>query len=264
MAVSVGRPRARWVRDIYMNSIRSLLKVMVASIAIATMAIPASAADEPQYMGKGLSYWLNVIRDRNEEMISLAFDAIRNLGPEARAAVPDLTQLVAAPFTPIQIGKDSHEVIASKIYEIALRAEAIDALTSIGESAAPATMPLVRWALTLHVMPGVMRNADDDELFIELVMMDAEQRMRVAGAVAQFGPDAALVIAALISAPDAEKRKLGVAILSQGALPIASELLRSRKCDERQLGFLILKDMGLVVAKPYLDQLKARMTCDAN
>jgi hypothetical protein len=219
----------------------------------------------PGYLNKPLSYWLSVIRNRDERMISLAFDAIRGLGPNAWAAVPDLTRLMAAPFTPIQIGKDTNEAIASKVYDIAVRTEAIDTLAVIGESASTATPALVGWALTPRiVVPDIMRNADDDELFIELVMMDTEQRMRVAGAIAEFGPDAATAIAALITSDDAEKRKLGVAILNQNALPVAAELLRSSKCEERALGFRIVNDMELGVAKPYLDELMRRLTCEAN
>ena len=125
-------------------------------------------------------------------------------------------------------------------------------------------MPLIRWALTPLVIPDLIRNPDNEELFIELVMMDTEQRLRVVGAISQFGPDASPIIAGLLSSPDAAKRKLGVAILREGALPIAVALLRSRHCDDRNLGLIILKDMDLVVAKPYLDWLQARIVCEAN
>src|SRR5205085_11434127 len=108
----------------------------------------------------------------------------------------------------------------------------------IGQSASPSTLTLIRWALTPRVTPAGMRNADNDELFIELVTMDAEQRMRVAGAVAGFGRETFPIVAALLSSPDAAKRKLAVAILSQDALPIAAALLRSDDCAERQLGLL--------------------------
>lgn len=224
----------------------------------------ASPADEPEYLGKKLSYWMIVIRERNEDMISLAFDAIRWLGPEAQAAVPDLTALIEAPFTPIRIGKDSQKTIASKVYDIEVRASAIDALASIGEAASSAALPLVRWALMPRVVPDLIRTPDDEKVFIEMVIMDTEQRMRVAGVIPEFGPDASSVIAGLLSSTDAEKRKLGVAILSEHALPIASELLRSPRCEERKLGFIILRDMDLVVSKPHLDWLQKTMVCNAN
>ncbi|OLD20558.1 MAG: hypothetical protein AUI91_06640 [Acidobacteria bacterium 13_1_40CM_3_56_11] len=235
----------------------------VVALVVATTTL-ASPVDEPQYLGRNLTSWMSVIRDRNQDMISLAFEAIRWLGPEARAAVPDLTALIEAPFTPIRIGKDSQKVIASKLYEIEVRAGAIDALASIGESASPAALSLVRWALMPHVVVENIRNMDDQELFIELAIMDTEQRMRVAGAIPEFGRDASPVIAGLLISPDAEERKLGVAILSEHALPIASKLLSSPKCDERQLGFIILRDMDLVVAKIYLDWLQKTIVCDAN
>src|SRR3954462_12109291 len=133
----------------------------------------------PAYLNKSLDYWLNIIRRRDERMISLAFDAIRNIGPAAGAAVPDLTDVVTAPFSPINIEKDSHQAIASKLYDIAVRTEAIDTLRLIGEAGSTATVPLLRWALARRVVPGLARNSDDDELFIELVMMDTEQRIHV-------------------------------------------------------------------------------------
>jgi hypothetical protein len=253
-----------------MKPMRQLLRTTITAIAITIMGAAASPAEDTysktiHSSNKPLNYWLTVLRNRDESLLPLAFPAIRSFGPNAAAAVPDLTRLVAAPFTPIVIGKDSHEELASKLYDIAIRTEAIDTLAVIGEAASTSTRSLVDWALTPRiVVPGIMRNTDDDELFIELVMMDTEQRMRVAGAVAGFGPDAAPAIAALISSHDAARRRLGVAILSQGALPIAAELLRSSNCDERALGFQIVKDMELVVAKPYLDELMQRIVCDSN
>jgi hypothetical protein len=248
-----------------MNSIRFLRVTAVAGIFFFLItANTLAAADQPVYLGKSLSYWIGVLRDRDEENISLAFDAINAFGPQAQAAVPELISIVAAPFSPIHVGKDSEKVIASKIVDIELRAGAIDALTSIGESAASATLPLVHWALTPRVIPEAVRTADDEELFIELVMMDTEQRMRITGAVSQFGAGASSTIAELLTASDSEKRKLGVAILNEGALPIAAELLRSQHCGDRELGLLILRDMDLVVPKSHLDWLQQRIICEAN
>jgi hypothetical protein len=185
---------------------------------------------------------------------------------DAWVAVPDLTRLITAPFAAIRVGLDSHEVIASKLYDIAVRAEAIDILRWIGEPGAPATAALIQWALTSRVAREPKRGLEEDnQLFIELVAMDAEQRMRVAGAVATFAPDAFPMVVRLLTSSDAAKRKLGVAILSQDALPVAAELLRSNVCEERETGLLILKDMDLVVPQPYLDELanQIRENCAA-
>jgi hypothetical protein len=43
---------------------------------------------------------------------------------------------------------DRDDVIAPKFSSIHLRADAIDALTAIGEAAASSTAPLIQWALT--------------------------------------------------------------------------------------------------------------------
>jgi hypothetical protein len=234
--------------------------------------LPAAKSDaqrgwvpsEPSYQGKTLSYWLRIIRNRNEEMMPLAFDAIRSFGPDAWAAVPELTRVVTAPFSPIQIGKDSEDRIADKVYDIEIRAEAMDALSFIGEEAAPATIPLIQWALTRRVLPATRANIDDDELFAELVTMDVEQRMRVAGVVAEFGPVVVPMVEKLLRSPEPEKRKLAVAILSADVLPIVADLLRSPDCDDKRLGIVILTDMELVVAKEYLIELKKMLVCDAN
>jgi hypothetical protein len=140
----------------------------------------------------------------------------------------------------------------------------MDALSFIGEEAAPATIPLIQWALTRRVLPATRANIDDDELFAELVTMDVEQRMRVAGVVAEFGPVVVPMVEKLLRSPEPEKRKLAVAILSADVLPIVADLLRSPDCDDKRLGIVILTDMELVVAKEYLIELKKMLVCDAN
>jgi hypothetical protein len=224
----------------------------------------ASPADEPEYFGKNLNYWINVLHDRDQEMISLAFDAIRASGPDAKAAVPDLIALLEVPFSPIDVGKDSQKVIASKLYDIEIRAGAVDTLASMGETASPATAAVIGWALTPRVIPQVIRNEEDQELYLELVMMDTEQRMRVAGAVNEFGIGGSYAIAKLLSSQDTEKRKFGVAILNEKALPIAADMLRSSHCEDRSLGLLMLQDMDLVVARSHLDGLRRLVICSAN
>jgi hypothetical protein len=224
----------------------------------------ASSPDELEYLGKPLSHWIKVIHDRDEESISLAFDAIAAFGPQAQAAVPELIALVSSPFSPIRVGKDSKKVIASKLYDIEVRAGAVDALTFIGEPAESAAGPLIQWALTPRVVAETVVDADEEQMFIELVVMDTEQRMQVAGAISRFGAGASSAIARSLSSSNSEKRKLAVAILNEGALAIASELLRSKHCEDRDLGLLILQDMDLVVAKAHIDWLRQRVLCSAN
>jgi hypothetical protein len=218
---------------------------------------------EPMYQGEPLSYWLRSIRDRDEKML-LAFDAIMGLGPDAWPAVEELTRIVGEPFTPVRIGLDRDDVIAPKLLSIHLRADAIDALTAIGEAAASSAAPLIQWALTVRVIPMNLDNVKDDELFVDLITLDVLERMRVAGAVARFGPAAAPAIVALLKSPDDEKRKLGVAILSENALPLAAQLLKSRHCEDRKRGIAILADMWPVVAKEHLTELRAALVCDAD
>jgi hypothetical protein len=250
--------------------IPTLLLAMTAAIA-APGAVEKASDDrdrlfqERTYLGKPITYWLQAIRERDQENLSNAFDAIYSLGPDAWVAVPDLTRVVAAPFDPIDINRDSKHLVAAKVYDIAVRSEAIEALGWIGEPAAPSTAILVQWALARRIVPAARRTGSDYELFIELVTMDAEQRMRVAGAVSRFGQKSFPMIAGLLSSSDPSRRKLGVAILSQDALPVAADLLRSEACNDRQLGLSVLKDMNVVVDSSYLDELaqQIRETCSA-
>jgi hypothetical protein len=222
----------------------------------------AEAQREPTSQGHPLSYWLKSIQDRDDKIV-LAFDAIRNLGPDASSAVEELTRIVVEPFTPVRIGIDGDDVVAPKLLSIYLRGEAIDALTAIGAAAASSSESLIQWALTVRVIPVNLDHLKDSRLFVDLVTLDVLERMRVAGAVARFGPDAAPAIAALLKSPDGERRKLGVAILSEDALPLAARLLKSRNCEDRKRGIAILADMWPIVAKEHIAELNAALGCDA-
>ena len=249
------------------SSIRALLTTVLLTLGIISSAYAAERSDDDRdrlfqertYQGKPLTFWLKALRTRDEDNISEAFNAIRSLGDDAWIAVPDLSRIVGAPFEPIAIGRDSMDKLASKLYDISIRSEAIDTLGWIGERAAPAAVALVKWALAERISMNIKRSPDNDEVFIELVAMDAEQRMRVAGAVAQLGHDTIPITANLLASSDASRRKLAIAILSQDALPVATDLLRSDICDDRQLGLQILKDMDLVVARPQIDELARRI-----
>ena len=90
---------------------------------------------QPKFDGKPLSDWIKAVHDRDEATMPLALDAIRIMGPSAKAAVPELTRLLSDPFRPIQLGKDSDTTIATKLDDIEVRSAAIDALASIGKAA---------------------------------------------------------------------------------------------------------------------------------
>src|SRR5689334_16397135 len=119
-------------------------------------------------MGRPLSYWIESLQNRNEEM-KLAFAAINSLGPDAESAVPELVQILTEPFTAIWVGTDTREQVARKISNIQLRADAIDALGAIGAPAAPSTPVLIQWALMVRVIPMNVTTRADEELYIDLV-----------------------------------------------------------------------------------------------
>jgi hypothetical protein len=250
-----------------------LLLAALAVIAFTPLTVSAAqrpsvalfrASDEPTYEGRSLSVWLKIIRDRHHDMIELAFDAIRRLGPQAGRAVPELAKIVSAPFTAIDIGNDSDDVVADKLYDIELRSEAIDALASIGEAAAPSTGAVIQWALTLRVAPQDGFTPAENELFLQLVALDAEYRLRVIAAVTAFGRPAGEALVRTLKSQNVEKRKMAVAILGLDALTLAAHLLRSADCEDKQLAVAILNDMEPVVARSYITQLRRGLVCEAN
>jgi hypothetical protein len=216
------------------------------------------AFQERTYRGKPITFWLKALRDKDKEQIASAFDAIRSLNDDAWIAVPELTGLLTAPFAPIRPATDSREVIASKILDILVRGQAVETLAWIGEPAAPATSGLVQWALTERVVSDRGKSGDDRKLFIELVAIDAEQRIRVAATVASFGAAASPAVAKLLTSFDEPKRRLAVAIIGPDALPIGIELLLSDACEDRELGLLVIKDMGIIIDPAHIDELTSQ------
>jgi len=218
---------------------------------------------DPVYDGRPLTQWLKSIQDRDKDMAD-AFDAIQGLGPLAWPAVPDLVRIVGAPFTPIQAGVDETDVVISKLDDIEVRAKAVDALASMGGAASASADVLIEWALTVRVVPGNLETVERQSLFIDLVASDILERMRVAGVVAEFGPGAASAVADLLASTNADRRKFGVAILSERALPVAADMLKSAKCENRELGFAMFADMWPVIAPAHLVQLKSILGCQGN
>src|SRR5262249_38377804 len=151
-------------------------------------------------------------------------------------------------------------VILSKTESIFRRADAIDGL-AIGDAAASAAGPVIQWALTVRVVPRNLANSADEKLYVDLLVIDVFERMRVAGAIAQFGSRAALPVTELLRSSDGEQRKLGVAILNEGVLPIAADYLKAPTCEDRKLGIALLIDMWPVVAREHILELKNLFWC---
>jgi hypothetical protein len=243
-----------------MRSIRKLAGVAVLISLIPLLSWSAEQRD-PIYMGKPLSYWIESLQKRDEEM-PLAFAAIRTLGPEAEKAIPELVGIVNEPFAAIWVGVDGREQISAKLSNIQVRAEAVEALGAIGPTAAAISPALIRWGLAVRVVPVEMATREDEELFVDLIAIDVLERMRVAGAVAMFGKSALVPVAVALASQNGDERKLAVAILSEHAAPIAASLLKSDNCESRKLGIAILTDMWPVISADHLKDLRSGFSCD--
>jgi hypothetical protein len=182
---------------------------------------------------------------------------------DASQVVPQIMQVISEPFDPIQVGIDNDDTIAFKLSDIECRAEAIEALRDIGEIAAISSGVLIDWALTVRVVAPPGPSLVWDRLFVDLITIDVLERMRVAGAIAEFGPAAVSFIVSALKSPDGERRKLAVTILNEKALIVSAVLLKSRNCDDRELGRAILWDMWPVVSRSHLSDLKNISICDA-
>lgn len=219
--------------------------------------------DDPISMGKPLSYWISVIRNRDNEGYERAFEAIFELGPKASPAVPELTAIIDAPFEPVRIGQDSPQEIRGKLIDIHIRAGAIDSLGSIGAAAASSAEPAIRWGLTARVIAPDAESARN-RLYIELVGVDVIERMRVAGVIARFGVGGAGAIQKLLDSPDGEKHKFAAAILNEAAVTIATELMQSPRCEQRRTGLSLLTGMWPVVSRDHLSMLHNALGCAEN
>jgi hypothetical protein len=228
---------------------------------LANTAAWAQTKNEPEYLGKPFSYWLRTVETRDTEQIENAFDAMIVFGPDASKAVPALTKIVSEPFAAIQLGSDSDREILLKVENIHLRSGAIDSLAAIGEAAAPSSRFLIEWALKTRVLPPETRTTSTDKIYVDLVAIDVLERMRVAGAVAQFGVGAAPAVQEALESSNPEERKLSVAILNAGALPIAVDLIKGGNCDNRALGLSIMIDMWPVVGVEHLKAMKQMFGC---
>ena len=243
--------------------IKNLILLMVLLVMGAT-GWASQDSNDPVSMGKPLSYWLKSIEERDWDNMDAAFKAIINLGSAAWQAVPQLTDIVGQPFTPIRINEDNAQTMTVKLADIQLRSDAIETLASIGEAAAPSTLTLINWGLTLRLAPTAAATPELDNFFIDLAIIDSMQRMRVAGAIQSFGRDAFPAVATLLRSPNPEGRKLAVAILGQNAPRVASVLSKAETCDERKLGIAMLVDMWPVVAREYLTIFKGMVSCAAS
>jgi hypothetical protein len=221
----------------------------------------ANTQDDPIALGHPLSYWLKSIRAREPRTAELAFNAIVELGPAARAAIPDLTEIVAEPFVPIRIGRDSRDDVLGKLRNIDLRAGAVDSLGAIGEAAASSAEPVIRWGLTMRVAAPTEHSRAADALLIEFVGIDVLERMRAAGAVARFGLDASDAIQNLVESDDNEKRKFAAAVLNEQAILVASHLMLQENCPDRRRGLSLLSALWPVVDRKHLEMLNEILEC---
>jgi HEAT repeat protein len=240
------------------------LALLVFTIAPALAEDTDQGRPESTYAGKPLSYWVKALRDRNEDQLLLALEAISFFGPAAQSAVPELIRIINDPFEPIRLGKDTDEVIVSKLVEIEIRAEAIAALAEIGEGAAPAAVPLIEWAARPRVVPAAKPSALNTDRFIDLALMDAEHRLHVILAIAFLGDAPVPALTELLRSPNAEKRKLAVTVLGEEAMWIAADLIRSGDCEEVALALTILEDLAPVISMSTLDEFKRMPVCMAN
>jgi hypothetical protein len=236
---------------------KNFIRLGIFSIVFA--GIPAYSADiEPDFHGQPLSYWVQVLRDRDDRM-DIAFAAIRQLGPGAAGALTELKRILNEPFTPIVVGSTRRDDLLAGLASIELRGKVVDAMGDIGDPASATA--LIKWALTPRIIAMGDLTDSQREIFIDLVGIDALERMRVVGVMAQFGSRADDVLTVMLQARDENARKLAVAILGERAMPVATDLLISRSCDDRQLGLALMGDMWSFIPRENIVAVESLTEC---
>src|SRR3954470_24658421 len=105
------------------GSMKNLTRLVILSITLA--GIPAYSADlVPDFQGKPFTYWVQVLRDRDDKM-DFAFASIRQLGPRAVGALPELKKILEEPFSPIVVGTIHRNDLLASLANIELRGKAV-------------------------------------------------------------------------------------------------------------------------------------------
>ncbi len=129
-----------------MNLTRLVRSVAILLLAFASTGM-ADEPKEPEFDGKPLSYWIKQLYADTADARMEAADAIAEMGPTARAAVPGLLYAfktahadvsTCAAMALAQIGREAQDAVpelvaALKNPDLAIRAEAAGALWSIAK-----------------------------------------------------------------------------------------------------------------------------------
>jgi HEAT repeat protein len=179
------------------------------SLLIEKQTQPLSVDEHRTLCGKTLDEWISDLRTKPASERSEAAWALTYFGPAAKAAVPDLLEIM-------RIHKDDE-----------LQLNSVEALGRIGPDAAPAVPLLIKRLINQHCLLG------EGGVIIERVEGNPKY------ALARIGGPAVLALIAVLNGPDAETRPCAVEILamigrpSKVAVPALTRLLREGSVTQR-------------------------------
>lgn len=138
-----------------MKTFSFLFAVAFVGVCLGAETVPTQQSKEPNYKGKTLSDWIALTKDKDKNVQCDAAEAIGKIRPEARIAMPPLTELL-------------------KDQDAEVRCAAVSALGGIGSEAIPVITEAlkdknarVRWAAAVAVRDiGTDRALSD---FLELL-----------------------------------------------------------------------------------------------
>jgi len=179
------------------------------------------AEEEPTYEGKTVSEWIEALKDEDKDVRSGAAEALGEIGPAAKPAVPALIEALGDEDSRVpvfaaalvKIGADAVPalVVALKENKRQVRPWAASILARIGPDARAAIPALVealrdgrkevRWGAA-HALGGIdpAARAATPALREALKDQDRDVRAAAASALGKVGPDAEAAVPALIQA----------------------------------------------------------------
>jgi HEAT repeat protein len=205
---------------------RQLLCSLAVLVAVSLSSAPARDEKEPAYGGKPLGEWLKLLRSTEAEDRQKAVTALSlHIGPEGKAAVPDLTRALKDEEAGVRalaasalgiIGKEAKSAVpalveALKDKDSGVRTNAAGTLSLLGPEAKAAVPGLIEVlkhespdlrAAAAGVLGDIGRGAGPATPALVEALKDKEARVRAAAAEALggVGPKAKPAVPALLEA----------------------------------------------------------------
>jgi HEAT repeat protein len=176
-------------------------------------------ADEPLYQGKPLGFWLELLKKGDPLDVEEAIAVLGEIGPNASAALPALTQALTAENQAVRFQA------AIAVWKIARDGKAaVPALAEVLKDSSSGSR-LLAMQTVAQIGPEAIQTAP--QLMLALADNNPRLHQVAADALEQLGPEAAAVLAEGLGHPDAVLRRRCAFVL-QWLPPSAAKACKSK------------------------------------